>query len=161
MYRTAMKRTVTTGAVILGLVVFATLPAATAQSNCKGVKGHVIQAFDPGTGQFSGPVTNAGDLTGSMSAMFSGAPFATNDPDAFSFTSDIRLATHLGDVKARQVNVYDNATGLTAGLLRVDPAASTGRFAGATGYLFLNGTTPSFSPFTVEMELSGVICYAR
>jgi hypothetical protein len=62
---------------------------------------------------------------------------------------------------ARQVNIYDNATGVTAGLARIDPAASTGRFAGATGYLFLNGTTTSFSPFTVSLELSGKICYAR
>ena len=33
--------------------------------------------------------------------------------------------------------------------------------AGATGYLFLNGRTTSFSPFTVELELSGKICYVH
>lgn len=147
------------GTSILGLVVFSTSPSATAQSNCKDAKGQMIQAFD-GTA-FSGPVTNAGDLTGSAGAVFLGAGLPTNDPTTFSFTSDITITTHHGELKARQVNVFDNGTGVTAGLARIDPAASTGRFAGATGYLFLNGRTTSFSPFTVDLELSGKICYAR
>lgn len=143
------------GTAILGLVVFSTLPSATAQSNCRDVKGQVIQA------PVSGPVTNAGDLTGSATTVFFGSAFLTNDPTTFSFTSDLTITTHQGELKARQVNVYDTATGVTAGLARIDPAASTDRFAGATGYLFLNGTTTSFSPFTVTLELSGKICYAR
>jgi hypothetical protein len=118
----------------------------------------MIQVFN---GTFSGPVSNAGDLTGSAGAVFLGPPFPTNDPTAFSFTSDVTITTHRGELKARQVNLYDNATGVTAGLARIDPAASTGRFAGATGYLFLNGATTSVSPFTVTLELSGKICYAR
>jgi hypothetical protein len=158
MNRTSLKLK-TIGTAILGLAVFSISPSATAQSNCKEAKGQVIQAFN-GTG-FSGPVTNAGDLSGSASAVFLGAGFPTNDPTTFSFTSDITITTHQGELKARQVNVYDNATGVTAGLARIDPAASTGRFAGATGHLFLNGTTTSFSPFTVDLELSGKICYAR
>jgi hypothetical protein len=146
-------------AAILGLVVSWTLPPVAAQSNCLEAKGQMIQAFN-GTA-FAGPVTNAGDLTGSASAVFLGPPFATNDPTTFSFTSEITITTHLGELKVRQVNVYDNATGVTTGFARIDPAASTGRFAGATGYLFLSGTTTSFSPFTVGLELSGRICYAR
>jgi hypothetical protein len=147
------------GAAILGLVVLSTLPSATAQSNCKDAKGQIVQAFNGAA--FSGPVTNAGDLTGSAGAVFLGAGLPTNDPTTFSFTSDFTITTHNGELKARQVNVFDNGTGVTAGLARIDPAASTGRFAGATGYLFLNGRTTSFSPFTVELELSGKICYAR
>lgn len=147
------------GTAVLGLVVLSTLPSATAQSNCKEANGQMIQALN--VTAFSGPVTNAGDLTGSASAVFIGAGFPTNDATTFSFTSDITITTHQGELKARQVNVYDNATGVTAGLARIDPTASTGRFAGATGHLFLNGTTTSFSPFTVELELSGKVCYAR
>ncbi len=158
MNRTTLKLKAV-GTAILGLVVFSTSPSATAQSNCKDAKGQMIQAFN-GTA-FSGPVTNAGDLTGSASAVFLGAGFPTNDPSTFSFTSDITITTHLGELKARQVNVYDSGTGLAAGLARIDPAASNGRFAGATGYLFLTGRATSFSPFTVELELSGKVCYAR
>jgi hypothetical protein len=135
------------------------LPSATAQSNCKDVKGQVIQTFN-GTA-FSGPVTNAGDLTGSAITVFFGPAFPTNDPTTFSFTQDVTITSDLGQLKVRFVNVYDNATGLTANLGRIDPAASTGRFTGATGYVFLNGRTTSFSPFTVELELGGKICYAR
>jgi hypothetical protein len=158
MNRTSLKLKAV-GPAILGLVVFSTLPSATAQSNCKDAKGQMVQAFN-GTA-FSGPVTNAGDLTGSAGAVFLGPGLPTNDPTTFSFTSDITITTHHGELKARQVNVFDNGTGLTTGLARIDPAASTGRFAGATGYLFLSGRTTSFSPFTVELELSGKICYAR
>src|SRR5262245_24106823 len=137
MNRTSLKLKVV-GTVTLGLVVFSTLSSATAQSNCKEAKGQVIQAFD-GTA-FSGPVTNAGDLSGSADAVFLGAGFPTNDSTTLSFTRDVTIRTHQSELKARQVNVYDNATGLTAGLLRIDPAASTGRFAEANGHLFLNGT---------------------
>jgi hypothetical protein len=158
MNRTSLKLKAV-GTAILGLVVFSTLPSATAQSNCKDAKGQMVQAFN-GTA-FSGPVTNAGDLTGSAGAVFLGPGLPTNDPTTFSFTSDITITTHHGELKARQVNVFDNGTGLGTGLARIDPAASTGRFAGATGYLFLSGRTTSFSPFTVELELSGKICYAR
>lgn len=154
MNRTSL-RVKAAGTAILGLAIFSTLPSATAQSNCKDVKGQVIQAPS------SGPVTNAGDLTGSASTAFFGGALPTNDPTTFSFTSDFTITTSQGELKARQVNVYDTATGVTAGFARIDPAASTGRFAGATGYLFLNGTTTSFSPFTVTLELSGKICYAR
>ena len=158
MNRTSLKLKAV-GTAILGLVVFSTSPSATAQSNCKDAKGQMIQAFN-GTA-FSGPVTNAGDLTGSAGAVFLGAALPTNDPTTFSFTSDITITTHHGELKARQVNIFDNGTGVTTGLARIDPTASTGRFAGATGYLFLSGRATSFSPFTVELELSGKICYAR
>jgi hypothetical protein len=147
------------GTAILGLAVFSTSPSATAQSNCKDAKGQVTQAFD-GTG-FVGPVTNAGDLTGSASAVFLGGSFPTNDLTTFSFMNDLTITTHQGQLKARFVILYDNATGVTASLGRIDPAASTGRFAGATGHLFLDGTTTSDSPFTVQLELSGKVCYAR
>jgi len=158
MNRTSLKLKAV-GTAIVGLAVFSTSPSATAQSNCKDAKGQVIQAFN-GT-DFVGPVTHAGDLTGSARAVFFGAPFPTNDPTTSSFTNEITITTHQGQLKARFVILYDNATGVTASLGRIDPAASTGRFAGATGHLFLDGTTISASPFTVQLELSGKVCYAR
>lgn len=158
MNRTSLKLKAV-GTAILGLAVFSTAPIAAAQSNCKDAKGQMIQAFNGTT--FSGPLTNAGDLTGSAGAVFVGAGLPTNDPTTFSFTSDITITTHHGELKARQINVFDNGSGVTTGLARIDPAASTGRFAGATGYLFLSGRSTSFIPFTVELELSGKVCYAR
>jgi hypothetical protein len=119
----------------------------------------MVQALSAGA--FVGPVTNAGDLTGSATTVFVGGPSSTNDSTTFSFISNVTITTIQGELKARQVNLYDNATGVTTGLARIDPATSTGLFAGATGYLFLSGATTSFSPFTVQLELSGKICYAR
>jgi hypothetical protein len=142
---------------ILGLGLLSVSQSARAQSNCKDITGHTVQIPSAG----GGPVTNAGDLTGTATAVFFGPPFPTNEPNTFSFTFNFTLTTHLGELKATVVNLYDNATGVTTGQGRIDPAASTGRFAGATGILFLSGTTPSFSPFTVELDLSGKICYAR
>jgi hypothetical protein len=142
---------------ILGLGLLSVSQSAQAQSNCKDIKGHTVQIPSAG----GGPVTNAGDLTGTAAAVFFGPPFPTNEPNTFSFTFNFTLTTHLGELKATVVNLYDNATGVTTGQGRIDPAASTGRFAGATGILFLSGTTPSFNPFTVELDLSGKICYAR
>ena len=146
-------------AAILGLALFSMSHSVWGQSNCKDVKGRMVQVVSGMT--ISGPVTNAGDLTGTAATVFFGPPFPTNEPNTFSFTFDVTITTHEGELKARFVNVYDNATGVTTGQGRVDAAASTGRFAGTTGILFLSGTTPSFSPFTVDLDLSGKICYAR
>jgi len=42
----------------------------------------------------SGPVTNAGDLTGTAATAFSGSPFPTNEANTFSFTSDVTISAH-------------------------------------------------------------------
>src|SRR5262249_37395933 len=66
-----------------------------------------------------------------------------------------------GELKARFVSLYDNPTGVATAQRRIDAAASTGRFAGLLAFLFASGTTTSSSPFTVGLDLSGKICYAR
>jgi hypothetical protein len=64
-------------------------------------------------------------------------------------------------LKAAWVNLLDKATGLLTVMALINPSASTGRFAGATGVLYMNGKAVSFAPFTVASELAEQICYAK
>ena len=138
-------------AVCLESVVFA-------QSNCKEVKGQLLDVFTAGA--FSGTITNAGDLDGTSTEAFTGSA-PTPAPTVLSFTADFTLTTHQGQLKAGWVNLFDNATGLITTMALINPSASTGRFAGATGVLYINGKAVSFSPFTISAELAGQICYAN
>jgi hypothetical protein len=132
--------------------------AALAQSNCKEVKGQLLDVFTAGA--FSGTITNAGDLDGTSTETFTGSA-PTPVSTVFSFSADFTLTTHQGQLKAAWVNLFDNATGLLTTMALINPSASTGRFAGATGVLYINGKAVSFAPFTVSAELAGQICYAK
>ena len=144
---------------VRALIVAACLEsAAFAQSNCKEVKGQLLDVFTAGA--FSGTITNAGDLDGTSTEAFTGSA-PTPAPTVLSFTADFTLTTHQGQLKAAWVNLFDNATGLLTTMALINPSASTGRFAGATGVLYINGKAVSFAPFTVSAELAGQICYAN
>ncbi|HLJ45839.1 MAG TPA: hypothetical protein VKU01_07525 [Bryobacteraceae bacterium] len=146
-------------ATILALGLLCLDRPASAQSNCKDVKGNSMDVFNPVTGVFSGKISNAGDLDGTTAETFTGSA-PTPAPTVFSFTADFVLTTHDGQLKASWVNLYDNATGLFTVMAVINPTTSTGRFAGATGVLYSNGKTVSSAPFTVAAELAGQICYA-
>ena len=154
---TNRKRLITiTTALTFGL--FSLAGGAWAQSNCKEVKGQLLDVFTAGA--FSGTITNAGDLDGTSTETFTGSA-PTPVPTVFSFSTDFTLTTHEGQLKASWVNLFDNATGLFTVMALINPTASTGRFAGAAGVLYINGKTVSFTPFTVAGELTGQICYAK
>jgi hypothetical protein len=151
------KRLITiTTALTFGL--FSLTGGAWAQSNCKEVKGQLLDVFTAGT--FSGTITNAGDLDGTSTETFTGSA-PTPVPTVLSFSADFTLRTHEGQLKASWVNLFDNATGLLTIMALINPTASNGRFAGATGVLYINGKAVSFAPFTVAAELTGQICYAK
>jgi hypothetical protein len=128
------KRLITiTAALTFGL--FSLAGGARAQSNCKEVKGQLLDVFTAGA--FSGTITNAGDLDGTSAETFTGSA-PTPVPTVLSFRADFALTTHEGQLKASWVNLFDNATGL-----------------------YINGKAVSFAPFTVAAELTGQICYAK
>jgi hypothetical protein len=83
--------------------------AAFAQSNCKEVKGQLLDVFTAGS--FSGKITNAGDLDGTSTETFTGSA-PTPVPKVFSFSADFTLTTLEGQLKASWVNLFDNAAGL-------------------------------------------------
>jgi len=146
--------------VILGAALM--MPSAWAENSCHNVQGQIIQVVSDTTSTtFSGPVTKAGHLNGTAASTFFGPPFPTNEPNTFSFTFNMTITTRDGALQAQFVNLFDNGTGVNTAQGRIDPNARTGRFAGVTGILFLNGTTSSSSPFTVQLDLSGKICNDR
>lgn len=58
------------------------------------------------------------------------------------------------------VGIFDFATGLFTEIARIDPNASTGRFAGATGVLFTSGKTADGGA-TFQSKIIGEICLAH
>jgi len=152
------------------------------QSNCKDVKADFSVTIPPGPPPkvYGGPVTNGGDLDGTITetdTVSFGLP--TSDPYVVSYTQDIIITTHEGQLTATSTRIFDffnflfsnPAFGLDIGIQRIGPtsaktgkAVSTGRFAGATGYYFMVGTgarTPDANGNTHSQgQISGRICYA-
>ena len=92
--------------------------------------------------------------------VFPGAALPTPHPTTLSFTSDFTVTTIHGQLKVRNVVIFNFVTGNAAVLGQIDPAASSGRFAGATGVLYIAGKTLSFDPFIPAGEISGEVCFA-
>src|SRR3989442_8297468 len=128
---------------------------AVAQSNCKSAKGNVVSSEDISSPVASEIVSNAGWLNGTAIRVFTGSN-PNLQPTVFTFFSQVTFTTKRGQLKASSVNLFDFATGQGTVLMYVDPSASTGIFAGATGTLFENITrsTVTGTTLTVQLELS-------
>jgi hypothetical protein len=133
--------------------------------HCKQVKAQSFEvSTDPATA--TGTISRGGVLNGTTLAAFvldcpgciNGALF-TPDPTTVSFTGHYTLTTNHGELKAYNVYLY-NFSGVGTVLGRINPATSTGRFAGATGVLYFAVKVTSFSPFTLQAEMTGEICFA-
>lgn len=163
--RTRTVMTLVSVMLILGL--FALEQSTLAQSlnsNCKKLKGTSVQVFDPVTGIVSGTVTNAGILDGMFEdAINSDAGFVfTPDPNVVTFLSDLTITTVNGQLKASPLTAFNFITGFWSEWGNINPNASTGRFAGATGVIFFSGKTIGnidTGPF--EAEITGEICFAN
>lgn len=107
-----------------------------------------------------GTITQGGRLNGTTQAIFTGAFTPTPDPTTFSFTDDLTVTTNKGVLKTHNVGIFDVAAGLFSAIDRIDPNASTGEFAGATGVLYINGKTTDGGA-TIQAEITGEICFAN
>jgi hypothetical protein len=108
-------------------------------------------------------VTNAGFLNGpSEDVVNFGAGFIlTPDPNVISYTSDLTITTVDGQLKASTVTTQSIVTGVGAEWGHINPAKSSGRFAGATGQIFLSFKPvgdPALGPY--EADVTGEICFA-
>ena len=152
-----MNRIVGIVLVAFGLVALG--PAALA-GNCKAVDAEFVDVCTGGP-SCSGTITNGGKLNGTTVTVFTGGPTATPSPTTVSLALDITITTNQGQLKSSYVNLFDGPLGATAALGTINPAASTGRFAGATGLLFITGRVTNFSPFTITLKLTGEICTVK
>jgi hypothetical protein len=156
-----MKRTIT-GIALVALSLVALRQTASAQSNCKDAKGNLVETFD-GVSTSTGSLTNAGWLDGTTVSVFTSPPFPTPDPTEVTFASTFILTTNQGQLKATsRVYLLDVVRGQGVTLVKIDPAASTGIFAGATGVLFLDlikSTTVAVGPY--YQVVGGQVCFAQ
>lgn len=153
-------RTLTTFALVaLTIGLFTLTQTALAFSDCKKVQGN-LSVVNNGNGTTSGIINKGGRLDGTTQAVFTSAFTPTPDPYTFSFTDNLTLTTNKGVLKTHNVGIFDVATGLFSAINRIDPAASTGDFAGATGVLYINGKTTDGGA-TFQAEITGEICFAN
>lgn len=150
---------------VLTLCLFSLAQSTLAQSpdsSCKQAKGNVVEAFDTVTGTSMGTLTNGGWLDGTTVAAFNSGAFQTPSPTQVTFGSLYTLTTNHGQLQGSAVYLLDLVTGQGTVMIKIDPAASTGLFAGSTGVLFLNliqSDTIFFGPY--HEEVGGKICFAN
>ena len=133
--------------------------SVSAVSHCKPAKGN-LSVVNNSNGTTSGVITEGKRLNGTTQAIFTSAFTPTPDPNTFSFTDDLTVTTRKGVLKTHNVGIFDTATGLFSAINRIDPNASTGAFAGATGVLYINGKTTDGGA-TFQAEITGEICFAN
>lgn len=145
--------------IALAVGLLSSSPTVSAVSQCQKAKGS-LSVVNNGNGTTSGTITQGGKLNGTTQAVFTSAFTPTPDPSTFSFTDDLSLTTNKGVLKTHNVGVFDTAAGLFSAVNRIDPNASTGDFAGATGVLYVNGKTTDGGA-TFQAEITGEICLAN
>ena len=134
-------------------------------SNCKSIKANSLQVFEPATGTVFGTTTNGGVLNGTLEDVvnFDAGFVLTPDPNVITYLSNLTINTVTGQLKASgAVNTFNFVTGDFTEFGQINPTASTGKFAGATGVIFFTGRTvgtPDVGPY--EAELSAHICLAQ
>jgi hypothetical protein len=141
----------------LGIGLFSLAQSTSAVSDCKKVNANLSG------GGGSGTITQGGILNGTTQAVFTSMFTPTPDPTTFSFTDDLSVTTSIrpgGVLKTHNVAIFDVAAGVFSAIDRIDPNASTGQFAGATGVLYINGKTPDGGA-TIQAEITGEICFAN
>lgn len=134
--------------------------AKSPERDCIQARGDMIEV-SPGSGLVTtGTITKGGILNGTTETVFNPAFVFTPDPNGVSYIGDLTITTHRGRLKTSNVYLYDFATGLFTVLGRINPDASTGRFAGATGVLYFNGKTIG-NGLTYQQSITGEICFAN
>jgi hypothetical protein len=136
--------------------------SASEKSNCKRAKGDFVE-FWGGGNDITGRLTNGGWLDGTTLVVFTSVGFPTPIPSAFSYTGSHTLTTSHGELKGTRLFISDLATGWGFDMTTIDPNASTGIFAGATGvlYVYLTKSNTDPAPTSYVNEIRGLVCFAR
>lgn len=151
-----------TGIVLVALALVVLQQTASAENECKKAKGNLVEVFDPGNNTTTGTLSDGGWLNGTTVAVFNSGAFPTPVPTEVTFTSTFTLTTGHGQLNGSRIYLLDLATGQGTTMVKIDPATSTGVFAGATGVLFsglIKSTTVAVGPY--YEVVSGQICFAH
>lgn len=156
MLNLAIRRHLTLALIALVLASLALAPPSVTAGNCAKAKGDLLVVSNA-DGTTSGTITHGGKLKGTTQAVFTSAPTATPDANTLSYTDDFTITTNKGVLKTHNIGIFDVVLGLFSEIARIDPNASTGVFAGATGVLYINGTTTDAGA-TFQAEITGEVC---
>ncbi len=140
--------------VLLLLCLFAPQEATQASTRCKPVRADQRVTASTTSPTTTGVITNGGILNGTTSAMFTSGLTPTPDPTTFSYTAALTIVTNTGTLTASDVGLFDVARGVFTDIARI--SGGTGDFAGASGTLFITGTTADGVNF--DDEITGTIC---
>jgi hypothetical protein len=138
--------------------------AQTPISSCKKLTASSVGTFNPATGTVSGPLTNGGILNGTLEDVlnFGAGVVFTPDPTVVSYTTSLTITTLWGQLKSSNVTTQSVVTAAGAEWGYINPDTSTGKFAGATGLIFIRFKPlgdPAVGPF--ESEITADICFAN
>jgi hypothetical protein len=148
-------------AVVLTLCLFSsgqTTSALSARNICRNVKGRLSEVSNAnGT---TGRITRGGILNGTTQLVYTSGVLPTPHPTTISYTTDFTVTTNRGVLKTHNAGIFELETGSFTEIARIDPNASSGTFAGATGVLFTSGKTADGGA-TFESRITGEICLAH
>ncbi len=153
-----IKTLATFALAVLAIGLFSSSQSVLAFGDCKKVRG-TLSAVNNGNSA-TGVITHGGKLNGTTLAVHTSGFTPTPGPTTVSFTDDLSVTTDKGVLITHNVVIFDVARGLFTAIPQIDPVASTGDFAGATGVLYLNGQTTDGGA-TVQAEITGEICFAN
>jgi hypothetical protein len=144
------------GSLVVGQSAF-----AQADSRCKRAEGDWLDTLNA-VGGTSGTITNAGILNGTTETVYDPAFVFTLDPNVVSYIAETTITTNHGLLVTNNVYLYNFITRVGTTLGTIDPDQSTGRFAGATGVLYVNttdtiGVVPNQS---YKSTITGAVCLA-
>lgn len=135
--------------VALAVSGFFVAAGAASADECKQVHAQIVS--DPIFGCASSPIglCTSGTIAGNQglngSTFFTGdsaaaGPATAPNPAAtISYSGKLEIFTARGTLVTRDTGIFDQATGVFSSFDVVDSEDSTGRFAGATGTLFIGG----------------------
>jgi hypothetical protein len=132
------------------------------QGNCQEASGILDEVFIPEKNGAAGIIRNGGWLNGTTFVTFTGAA-SFPLPGIAVFTGQGTFSTNHGLLKTSNIYLLDVSKQNGSVLAHVDPDASTGKFAGASGTLFLNTIRANVTanPQTFRSEVHGQVCLAK
>jgi hypothetical protein len=155
-------KTVNAVATLLTLAVLCSAQSALGEAKCKQAKGNFVEALQQESNSATGTITEGKWLNGTTLSVFTSAGLPTADPAELTFTSAFVLATDQGELKGSRNYIFDVVTGQGVSMVKIDPGAGTGRFAGATGVLFLDAirsATIAVGPY--YEVVGGQVCFVE
>jgi hypothetical protein len=141
-------------AALVSMLVVSTRYAAAAE--CKTVTADQTATL-PSATTTTGVITHGGFLNGTTTDTFTSALTATPDPSMFSFTDTLIISAKGGTLTDTDVTIYNLSLNAFSTISQI--SSGTGEFAGATGTLFISGSSTDDINFTDKIV--GQLCLPR